>query len=70
MDTRKGSEKKLVIEGVGEREIVMTRSFAAPRQLVFDAWTKPDLVPRWMTGPAGWTMPVCKIDLRLDVFRL
>ncbi|MFO1183403.1 MAG: SRPBCC family protein [Bauldia sp.] len=49
----------------GEREIVMTRVFDAPRQLLFDALTKPDLVRRWLLGPDGWTMPVCEIDLRV-----
>src|SRR4051795_5531657 len=49
----------------GDREIVMTRDFAAPRQLVFDAFTKPELVRRWLLGPPGWTMPVCEIDLRV-----
>jgi uncharacterized protein YndB with AHSA1/START domain len=48
-----------------EREIVMTRVFDAPRRLVFDAWTKPEHLPHWMTGPEGWTMPVCEIDLSL-----
>ncbi len=47
-----------------DREIVMTRVFDAPRRLVFDAWTNPKHVPRWMLGPEGWTMPVCEIDLR------
>lgn len=41
----------------------MTRGFAAPRPLVFDAFTRPELVRRWLTGPDGWTMPVCEIDL-------
>lgn len=49
----------------GDREIVLTRDFDAPRQLVFDAWTKPELVRRWLLGPEGWTMPVCEIDLRV-----
>jgi uncharacterized protein YndB with AHSA1/START domain len=48
-----------------DREIVMTRAFAAPRRLVFDAWTKPELVRRWLLGPDGWSMPVCEIDLRV-----
>src|SRR5256885_2488324 len=47
-----------------DREIAMTRVFDAPRRLVFDAWTNPKYVPQWMLGPAGWTMPVCEIDLR------
>ena len=48
-----------------DREIVMTRDFNAPRSLVFDCWTKPELVKRWLLGPAGWSMPVCQIDLRV-----
>ena len=48
-----------------ERELVMTRVFAAPRKLVFDAHTKPELVKRWLLGPPGWSMPVCEIDLRV-----
>jgi uncharacterized protein YndB with AHSA1/START domain len=54
---------KLTIRG--DREIVMTRVFDAPRTLVFDAFTKPDLVRKWLLGPEGWTMPVCEIDLRV-----
>ena len=48
-----------------DREIQVTRNFGAPRQLVFDAFTKPDLVKRWLLGPPGWTMPVCDIDLKV-----
>ena len=46
-------------------EILVERDFDAPRQLVFDAFTKPELVRRWLLGPDGWTMPVCEIDLRV-----
>ena len=42
-----------------DREIVVTRVFNAPRNLVFDAWTNPQYLPHWMLGPDGWTMPVC-----------
>jgi len=48
-----------------DREIAMTRVFDAPRKLVFDAHTKPELVRRWLLGPPGWSMPVCEIDLRV-----
>ena len=48
-----------------DREIVMTRDFNAPRQLVFDAFTKPELIRRWLLGPDGWSMPVCEVDLRV-----
>ena len=47
-----------------EREIVLRRDFAAPRRLVFDAFTKPELVRQWLLGPPGHEMPVCEIDLR------
>jgi len=48
-----------------DREIVIERDFDAPRQVVFDAFTRPELVRRWLLGPDGWTMPVCEIDLRV-----
>ena len=48
-----------------DNEIVVTRLVEAPREQVFDAWTKPDQVKRWMLGPDGYTMPVCEIDLRV-----
>jgi len=46
-------------------EIAVERDFDAPRAIVFDAFTKPELVRRWLLGPDGWTMPVCEIDLRV-----
>jgi uncharacterized protein YndB with AHSA1/START domain len=48
-----------------DREIVMTRVFDAPRNLVFDAMTKPEYVQRWLLGPPGWSMIVCSIDLKV-----
>jgi uncharacterized protein YndB with AHSA1/START domain len=47
-----------------ERELVMTRAFDAPRELVFDALTRPQLLERWY-GPRGWSLAVCEIDLRV-----
>ena len=47
-----------------DRDVVVVRAFNAPRALVFDAWTKPALLQRWMLGPPGWTMPVCEMDVR------
>jgi len=47
-----------------EREIVMTRVFDAPRRLVFDALTKPELLRRWF-GPRGWSLVVCEADLKV-----
>jgi len=53
------------VEPSGEREILMTRVFDAPREFVFEALTNPELVKQWLLGPPGWTMPVCEIDLRV-----
>jgi uncharacterized protein YndB with AHSA1/START domain len=49
----------------GDREIVITRVFDAPRNLVFDAFAKPELVRQWLLGPPGWSMPVCEIDFKV-----
>lgn len=48
-----------------DREVRVTRSFNAPRQLVFDAHTKPELVKQWMWGPDEWPLVTCEIDLRV-----
>ena len=48
-----------------DREIAFTRTFDAPRRLVFDAYTRPELIRRWLLGPPGWTMPVCEVDLKV-----
>ncbi|HEY6185891.1 MAG TPA: SRPBCC family protein [Terriglobales bacterium] len=45
-------------------EIVLTRVFNAPRRLVFDAFTKPELLERWF-GPRGWCLVVCEVDYRV-----
>ncbi len=47
-----------------EREIVLTRTFDAPSQMVFDALTKPELLVRWF-GARGWNLVVCEVDLRV-----
>ncbi len=46
------------------REFVATRVVDAPRDLVWQTWTRPEHVPHWMLGPGDWTMPICEIDLR------
>lgn len=48
---------------IGEREFEMERLFNAPRELVFQAFTKPEHLARWWP-PFGFTIPVCTIDLR------
>jgi uncharacterized protein YndB with AHSA1/START domain len=47
-----------------DREIVLTRVFDAPRHLVFEAWSNPELLKRWF-GPRGWSLEVCEVDLKV-----
>jgi uncharacterized protein YndB with AHSA1/START domain len=47
-----------------DTQILITREFDAPRHLVYDAWTKPELVRRWWHANRG-EMTVCEIDLRV-----
>jgi uncharacterized protein YndB with AHSA1/START domain len=56
---------KLQVTTPSDREIAMTRVFDAPRSLVFDAWTKPELLKRWLGVRGGWTFAVCEVDLRV-----
>lgn len=46
------------------QDLVITRVFDAPRDLVWKAWTEPEHVMQWW-GPKGFTAPVAKIDLRV-----
>ena len=55
---------KLTLKAEGDRHIVVTRRFAASPEAVFRAHTEPQLIQKWMLGPAGWSMPVCINDLR------
>lgn len=59
------SAGNLQVSTPSAREIRMTRIFNAPRHLVFEAMTKPELLKRWLTGPPGWSLEVCNIDLRV-----
>lgn len=47
-----------------DREIVITRVFDAPRELVFEAWTKPEHLTRWF-GPKGFSLTTQEIDVRV-----
>jgi uncharacterized protein YndB with AHSA1/START domain len=47
-----------------DREVVLTRVFDAPRDMVYDALTKPELLKRWF-GPRGWSLVVCEVDLKV-----
>lgn len=58
--------EKAQVDLPSDNEVKVTRSFKAPRELVYNAYTTPALVQRWLTGPPGWTMPVCEMDVRPD----
>lgn len=55
---------KMVLQTEGDLYIVVTRRFEAPPEAVYRAHTEASMVQKWMLGPEGWTMPVCKVDLR------
>jgi len=48
-----------------DREVRVSRQFNAPRQLVYDAHAKPELLRKWLVGYPGWDMPVCEMDTRV-----
>lgn len=56
--------KPAEVTAPSDREVRVTRTFDAPRQLVWDAHTKPELVRRWQ-GFTDWDMPVCEMDVRV-----
>jgi predicted 3-demethylubiquinone-9 3-methyltransferase (glyoxalase superfamily) len=47
------SNKKSTVSLPNDTDVVVVRDFDAPRTLVFDAWTKPALMQRWLLGPPG-----------------
>src|SRR5712691_8296926 len=65
METTVKNTGTLQVTTPSEREIAMTRVFDAPRSLVFDALTRPELLKRWLGVRGGWSMVVCEIDLKV-----
>ena len=57
--------KGLQISTPTDSTIVLTRTFNAPRRLVWEATFTPDKMRRWMLPPPGWTMTVCECDARV-----
>ena len=57
-------DKQVQLSLPSDTEVILSRQVAAPRALVFDAWTNPVHLPNWMLGPPGWTMPICERDNR------
>src|SRR5438045_3820439 len=70
MDERKGSENNTTkygttVERKSERELVVTRTFNGPAHVVFDAWTKPELLMRWWAPESfGVRFVSCEADVR------
>ena len=70
MDVENGNEivtkHQTHVERRSDRELVVTRTFNAPARIVFDAWTKPELVMRWWAPRStGLKLITCEIDLRV-----
>ncbi len=49
----------------GEREIIISREFDISRDMVFEAYTNPEMLINWVLGPMGWTMLICETVLRV-----
>jgi uncharacterized protein YndB with AHSA1/START domain len=58
------TSKALQISTPTDTTIVLTRTFDAPRRLVWEAMFTPDKMRRWMLPPPGWTMTTCECDAR------
>lgn len=56
---------EMKISTPSDTQIVITREFNAPRSLVWDAMTKPDLIRKWLVGPPGWEMTECAENPRV-----
>lgn len=59
------NDPRFSVTALSDRELVIRRVFDAPKQLVFDALTKPEMLKNWFWGPDGWTLDVCEVDLRV-----
>jgi uncharacterized protein YndB with AHSA1/START domain len=65
MDVRKESDNRTTVERKSEREVVTTRSFNGPARIVFEAWTKPELLKRWWAPKSlGISFLSCEADVR------
>jgi uncharacterized protein YndB with AHSA1/START domain len=60
------TKNQMTVERKSDREVVITRTFNAPATIVFDAWTKPELMMRWWAPRSmGMKLISCDIDLRV-----
>lgn len=63
-DAMNRSVSTAVVSLPSDREVKVERSFVAPRDLVWKAYTTPELLKRWLEHP-GWTMPVCEMAVQV-----
>ena len=55
------------VERKSERELVVTRTFNGPAYMIFDAWTKPELLERWLVPKSlGASFVSCEADVRTE----
>jgi len=71
MDARRESEptpmkNRTTVERKSEREVVVTRTFNAPARIVFEAWTRPELIKQWWVPKSmGMSLLSCEMDVRV-----
>jgi uncharacterized protein YndB with AHSA1/START domain len=67
MDARRASEPdRTTVERKSERELVVTRTFNGPARIVFEAWTRPELLKRWWAPKStGMSLLSCEADVRV-----
>lgn len=66
MASESAMKNETIVERTSDRELVVTRTFDAPAQIVFDAWTKPDLLKQWWAPKSfGVSLFECEQDLRV-----
>jgi uncharacterized protein YndB with AHSA1/START domain len=58
-------KNKMTVSLPTDREIVITRTFDAPRDIVWDTMSKPELLKKWLFGPPGWEFTECVEDARV-----
>ena len=72
MDARRESEpapikNRTTVERKSDREVVVTRTFNGPARIVFEAWTKPELLKRWWVPKStGLSLLSCEADVRVE----
>ena len=55
---------RMTLKTEGDRDVIVTRRFAAPPEMVYRAHTDSALIKQWLLGPDGWTMPTCINEAR------